>query len=44
MLDNMNSREFELYKNGKPDEDNINCRNGYYRKNDWGYRYNFKRL
>lgn len=30
----MNSREFELYKNGKPDEDNINCRNGHYRKND----------
>ena len=30
----MNSREFELYKNGKTDEDNINCRNGHYRKND----------
>lgn len=29
----MNSREFELYKNGKLDKDNINCRDGCYRKN-----------
>lgn len=30
----MNSREFELYIDGKINKDNINCRNGHYRKND----------